>query len=81
MLNTLIERIRRWANLRYEIERLDQLDEHLLADIGIERDQIEAFVLGRINRPDDGVLPDWAKACLSARVPQIPRRRPMVPAE
>lgn len=74
MLNTLIGYIARWAHLRYEIERLDQLDNYLLADIGIERDQIEAFVLGKIEKPSDGVLPEWAEAIprgRPARLPQI----------
>ena len=83
MLRTLVRRIIEWVNIRHDITRLDRLDDHLLADIGIERNQIEAFVHGRIEKPADGVLPEWAEPQRRTghRAPSVARPRRMVPAE
>jgi uncharacterized protein YjiS (DUF1127 family) len=40
-------RLGRWLQAVDDIKRLRQLDNHLLADIGIERDDIADLVSGR----------------------------------
>ncbi|HEV2516743.1 MAG TPA: DUF1127 domain-containing protein [Devosia sp.] len=37
MFRTLTRRLVEWSRLRRDIQRLKQLDDHLLADLGIER--------------------------------------------
>lgn len=77
MPTDLIRRIREWTKLRDDAARLRRLDDHLLADMGIERDQIDGFVLGKVEKPADGVLPEWAERPRRSivRVPQIGRSR------
>lgn len=40
MFRTLTRRLAEWSRLRRDIQRLKQLDDHLLADLGIERECI-----------------------------------------
>lgn len=46
-LRLLAVRVGRWYALNQEVRRLARLDDHLLADMGIERDEIPARVRGR----------------------------------
>lgn len=46
-LRLLAVRLDRWYALNQEVRRLARLDDHLLADMGIERDEIAARVRGR----------------------------------
>lgn len=43
----LLQRVHDWLALRGDIYRLQGLDDHLLADMGIQRDEIEQRVKGR----------------------------------
>jgi uncharacterized protein YjiS (DUF1127 family) len=47
MLHAITRTIRDWMWVEYEIQRLRWLDERLLADMGIKRDDIAALVRGR----------------------------------
>jgi len=40
MFRTLTRRLTEWSRIRRDIRRLKQLDDHLLADLGIEREGI-----------------------------------------
>lgn len=40
MFRTLTRRISEWTRIRRDIQRLRHLDDHLLADLGIERERI-----------------------------------------
>lgn len=44
MFSHLRRRLTEWSRLRRDIERLKQLDDHLLADLGIERECIASSV-------------------------------------
>ncbi|WP_082434360.1 DUF1127 domain-containing protein [Devosia sp. A16] len=44
MFRTLTRRLTEWSHLRRDIRRLKQLDDHLLADLGIERECISHSV-------------------------------------
>ena len=50
MFRTIIQRVRKWQKLGEDIARLRALDDTLLSDIGIERDDIPAFVRGKLRR-------------------------------
>jgi uncharacterized protein YjiS (DUF1127 family) len=45
MFRTLTRRLTEWSRIRRDIQRLKQLDDHLLADLGIERECITHSVL------------------------------------
>lgn len=47
MLRDIRNQIVRWLQAEQEIRRLRLLDDHLLADLGIERDKISALLRGR----------------------------------
>jgi uncharacterized protein YjiS (DUF1127 family) len=40
MFRTLTRRLSEWSRIHRDIQRLKQLDDHLLADLGIERECI-----------------------------------------
>lgn len=42
-----LRRVRDWIRLGTEIQHLESLDDHLLADMGIPRETIAAAVRGR----------------------------------
>lgn len=50
MFRTIIQRVRRWQKFEDDIMKLQALDDVLLADMGIEREAIPAFVRGKIRR-------------------------------
>jgi uncharacterized protein YjiS (DUF1127 family) len=50
MFGTIIRRVRMWKKVRYDAFRLRGLDDHLLEDIGVEREAIGDFVRGRLRR-------------------------------
>jgi uncharacterized protein YjiS (DUF1127 family) len=50
MLSGLIRRVRLWNRLERDIHRLKGLDDHLLADVGVDRPDIRRFVRGRLRR-------------------------------
>jgi uncharacterized protein YjiS (DUF1127 family) len=58
----LIEPIVRWERRRATIRALSSLDDRMLADIGISRNEIDQMVLGRLPRRGD-----------CARAPSPPR--------
>lgn len=47
MLHDIKNHVVRWLQAEREIRRLRRLDDHLLADLGIERDHISSLVRGR----------------------------------
>lgn len=47
MLASFSRRLRQWIRIEADIKLLRSLDEHLLADMGIERRFIRDFVNGR----------------------------------
>ncbi|MDC9822498.1 DUF1127 domain-containing protein [Devosia sp. ZB163] len=44
MFKTLTRRFNEWSRIRRDIHRLRQLDDNLLADLGIERERIASSV-------------------------------------
>jgi len=50
MFRTIINRVRKWQKFSDDMARLRALDDVLLADMGIERDEISAFVRGKLRR-------------------------------
>jgi uncharacterized protein YjiS (DUF1127 family) len=40
-----------WNQRRHDYRRLSQMDDHLLADIGLRRHEIEAAIHGKISKP------------------------------
>lgn len=48
MLEGLFEKVRLWWIVETGAERLRQLDDHLLADLGVARDDIPRFVRGEL---------------------------------
>jgi uncharacterized protein YjiS (DUF1127 family) len=50
MFRTIIRRVRKWQKFSDDIVKLRALDDYLLADMGIEREEIPAFVRGRLRR-------------------------------
>lgn len=50
MFSGLIRHVRLWSRLSRDIHRLKGLDDHLLADVGVERPDIRRFVRGRLRR-------------------------------
>lgn len=50
MLVDIIRRVRNWRKFALDIYRLKGMDDHLLADIGVERADIRRFVHGRLRR-------------------------------
>lgn len=47
-LTQLRQRFALWRRQRDDMQRLHDLDDHLLGDLGIERRQIRDFVRGRL---------------------------------
>lgn len=47
MLRDITNHVVKWLQAEREIRRLRLLDDHLLADLGIERDNISALLRGR----------------------------------
>ncbi len=50
MFRTIIHRVRRWKKFDDDVLKLRGLDDHLLADIGVEREDIRDFVRGKLRR-------------------------------
>ncbi|WP_423065496.1 DUF1127 domain-containing protein [Devosia sp. CN2-171] len=75
MLEELFRRFSQWLWLHDDIERLRQQDDHILADIGIARGQIPAFVRGELTTAEPAWLPVRGQAVMSSPHPHIPRRR------
>lgn len=74
MLEELFRKFSQWLWLHDDIERLRQQDDHILADLGVTREQIPAFVRGELR----DAKPDWlvrAEVAMSSPHPRIPRRR------
>ena len=53
MLQTVTRTITDWWHRRTTIDKLEGLDDRLLADMGIPRDHISRFVDGRQTRDQD----------------------------
>ena len=47
LIQQIANRIQAWFTTRREIDRVHHLDDHLLADMGIKRFEIERRVKGR----------------------------------
>lgn len=47
LIEQIATRIQAWFQTRREIDRVHRLDDHLLADMGIKRYEIERRVKGR----------------------------------
>jgi len=47
MFRSIIRRVHKWKKLDDAVLRLRALDDHILADMGIERDTIRHLVRGR----------------------------------
>jgi uncharacterized protein YjiS (DUF1127 family) len=50
MFHTIIARIRKWKKMDDDVLRLRALDDYILADMGIDRGRIRAFVRGKAGR-------------------------------
>jgi len=50
MFRTIIHHVRRWQKLGSDMARLRALDDHVLADMGVARESIGAFVRGKLPR-------------------------------
>ena len=50
MFRTIIRYVRRWKRLDDDAVKLRALDDHILADMGIDRKHIGAFVRGSLRR-------------------------------
>lgn len=50
MFRTIIARVRRWKKMDDDVLKLKALDDYLLADMGLDRQQIGAVVWGRHRR-------------------------------
>jgi uncharacterized protein YjiS (DUF1127 family) len=50
MFRTIIHRVRKWQKFSDDIGKLRALDDYLLADMGIAREDIPAFVHGTRRR-------------------------------
>jgi uncharacterized protein YjiS (DUF1127 family) len=62
---------RRWLEIQDTIADLERLDDRCLADIGIEREEIQAFVTGHQARHDaDGHLYVAGAAPVAANAPR-----------
>lgn len=64
MLHALARRLADWSQTRRDIALLRHLDNHLLADMGIERRQIARLVRGRIEpagRPAEQPAPGFLR--------------------
>ena len=73
MLHDLISQLKDWWTVQGGIERLAHLDDRLLADLGIEREDIPRYVRGELLKPVDP--PAAAPAVtLGSPHPRIPRR-------
>ncbi len=50
MFRSIMRRVRKWQRVSDDIARMKRLDDTLLADMGIEREQISALVRGKLRR-------------------------------
>ena len=50
MFRTIIHHVRRWKKFDADVLKLRALDDHLLADMGVAREDIPAFVRGQLRR-------------------------------
>jgi uncharacterized protein YjiS (DUF1127 family) len=50
MFRTIIHHVRNWKKLGDDAMKLQALDDYLLADMGLERGDIRAFVRGKLRR-------------------------------
>lgn len=50
MFRTIIRRVRRWKKMDDDVLKLRALDDYILADMGVEREDIRAFVRGKARR-------------------------------
>lgn len=50
MFRTIIRQVRKWKRMDDDVLKLRALDNYILADIGVEREDIRAFVWGRPRR-------------------------------
>ena len=50
MFRTIIRHVRKWKKMDDGVVTLRALDDHILADLGGEREDIRAFVWGRTRR-------------------------------
>lgn len=78
MFDTLIERIMSWARIQSGIERLQGLDDRLLADMGIERELIPqisrtGIVVAHATLVDEASRPAVVAAS-TARPPSLGRK-------
>lgn len=73
MLHDLISRLRDWWLIQGGIERLVHLDDRLLADLGIEREDIPRYVRGELLKPADPPAPAPV-VTLGSPHPRTPRR-------
>lgn len=72
MLHDLISQLKDWWAVQGGIERLAHLDDRLLADLGIEREDIPRYVRGELLKPADPPAAQPAVA-LGSPHPRIPR--------
>lgn len=73
MLHDLISQLKDWWTVQGGIERLAHLDDRLLADLGIEREDIPRYVRGELLKPADPPVASPA-VTLGSPHPRIPRR-------
>ena len=50
MFRTIIRRVRKWQKFSNDIVKLRALDDYILADMGVDREDIRAFVRGKLRR-------------------------------
>lgn len=50
MFRAIIHHVRKWKKMDDDVLKLRTLDDHILADMGMERGDIRAFVWGRTRR-------------------------------
>lgn len=50
MFRTIIRHVRKWKKMDDDVLKLRALDDHILADMGVEREDIRAFVWGKPRR-------------------------------
>jgi uncharacterized protein YjiS (DUF1127 family) len=75
LLEELFRRVSQWLQLHDDMERLRQQDDYILADMGIAREDIPAFVRGELPKAEPACQPARAQVVLSSPHPRIPRRR------
>jgi len=75
MLYELIAKLQEWLLVAGGADRLRKLDDRLLADIGVERARIDAFVRGRLLPAEEPVKAPAPAVTLGSPHPRVPRRR------